>query len=202
MAKFSDIEALVKKYGTTDVELAIEGTATDVVLRWNNEGIELMRKQIVNNSRVKGRSTLAQSFTPVVDGNSIKVLTTEEYAGVYDYIDKGVKGLTKNKAPRSPYKFKNLGTPQAMIDSFKKWSATAGITNVKNNTLSFKGKKRQTALSDQQSAAKQLAVMTKLGGIKPKNFISRAINRKRIQELSNDLSVALGKTITFQIIQK
>lgn len=202
MARFSESANIASKFGTSvdDIGQAMEGTAEQIIMDWSNEGIELMRQQIINNSRVKGRSTLAQSFSVQVVGNSIQVVTTDEYAKVYDYIDKGVKGLKGNKAPNSPYKFRNLGTPKEMINSFKGWAATAGITNVKKTTLSYKGKNKKKAVSDQERAAKTLATWTKIGGIKPKNFISKAVNKKRVNELADSLSKALSQTITLNIV--
>jgi hypothetical protein len=87
-----------------------------------------------------------------------------------------------------------------MINSFKGWAATAGITNVKKTTLSYKGKNKQKAVSDQERAAKTLATWTKIGGIKPKNFISKAVNKKRVNELADSLSKALSQTITLNIV--
>lgn len=202
MARFSESANIASKFGTSvdDIGQAMEGTAEQIIMDWSNEGIELMRQQIINNSRVKGQSTLAQSFSIQVVGNSIQVVTTDEYAKVYDYIDKGVKGLKGNKAPNSPYKFRNLGTPKEMINSFKGWAATAGITNVKNTTLSYKGKNKKKAVSDQERAAKTLATWTKIGGIKPKNFIIKAVNKKRVNELADSLSKALSQTITLNIV--
>ena len=148
MARFSESANIASKFGTSvdDIGQAMEGTAEQIIMDWSNEGIDLMRQQIINNSRVKGQSTLAQSFSVQVVGSSIQVVTTDEYAKVYDYIDKGVRGVFKNKAPKSPYKFRNLGTPKEMINSFKGWAATAGITNVKKTTLSYKGKSKKKAV--------------------------------------------------------
>jgi hypothetical protein len=202
MAKFSDSASIGSKYGTSveDIGQAMEGTAEQIIIDWSNEGIDLMRQQIINNSRVKGQSTLAQSFSVEVVGSTIQVVTTDEYARVYDYIDKGVRGVFKNKAPKSPYKFRNLGTSKEMINSFKGWAATAGITNVKGTTTSYKGKNKKKAVSDQDKAAKTLATWTKIGGIKPKNFISKAVNKKRVDELATTLSKALSQTITLNIV--
>ena len=202
MARFSESANIASKFGTSadDVEQSVKGTAEQVIMDWSNESIELMRQQIIKTSRVKGQSTLAQSFSVQVVENGIEIVTTDEYAGVFDYIDKGVQGLKGKKAPRSPYKFRNLGTPKKMIDSFKRWAATAGITNVKKTTLSYKGKNKHKAVSDQEKAAKTLATWTNIGGIKPKNFIKKAVNKKRVDELANNLGQALGKTITFKIV--
>jgi len=44
-----------------------------------------------------------------------------------------------------------------------------------------------------------LAVATKIGGIKPMNFISKADNPKRTKELARNLAAALGKAMAKNI---
>jgi hypothetical protein len=167
-----------------------------VVINWTNKSIEIMRKIIQTKSKVRGGAALAQDLEPQVyqsnDSFGARIVTSADY---FDFVDKGVKGITKNKAPKSPYQFKNLYTPPAMIESFKQWAAAAGIKSVGKTTLSFKGKKRKQALDDQTKVAKQLAVFTKLGGIKPMNYIEPATNAKRIKTLTKDITVVMTRNI-------
>ena len=74
--------------------------------------------------------------------------------------------------------------------------------NTGKTNASFKGKSKNKALSDQERIAKTLATWTKIGGIKPKNYIEKAANKKRIDQLADSLSKALGKTITVQLIKE
>ena len=186
------------RFGTStqDFERTNKTDLEKVVMNWTNQSIEIMRKIIQTKSKVRGGASLAQDLEPQVyqSNNSVgaRIITSSDY---FDYVDKGVKGITKNKAPKSPYQFKNLYTPPAMIESFKRWAAAAGIKSVGNKTLSFKGKKREKALDDQTKVAKQLAVFTKLGGIKPMNYIEPATNQKRIKILTKDITVVMTKNI-------
>jgi len=182
--------------GAENFEKTNKSDLEKVVIDWTNKSIEIMRKIIQTKSKVRGGATLAQDLEPQVyqSNNSFgaRIVTSADY---FDYVDKGVKGITKNKAPKSPYQFKNLYTPPAMIESFKQWAAAAGIKSVGKTTLSFKGKKRKQALDDQTKVAKQLAVFTKLGGIKPMNYIEPATNAKRIKTLTKDITVVMTRNI-------
>lgn len=205
MAKFSASYNIGSKFGTNaaDIEQAVEGTIEAITTQWMNEGMKLMSDHLQRTSKSRSNN-LGQSLflTPVDisgDNYTFKIATPLEYA---DYIDKGVKGLYKNKAPKSPYSFKNLGTPKEMVNSFKGWSAQAGVVKVGKTNASFKGKSKNKALSDQERIAKTLATWTKIGGIKPKNYIEKAANKKRIDQLADSLSKALGKTITVQLIKE
>lgn len=189
-----------RKYGqsTNDFATSSKDAVEQVLLDWTNEGIALMAKKIRTKSRTGSASTLAQDMVavPTITGTevSVKVLTGQQYE---DYIDKGVKGTRKNKAPNSPYKFKNLGTPPKMIQSFKQYIARTGTTKVRNKQLIQKNKKKQDDIITK--TAKELAVATKIGGIKPMLYKEEAINPKRIKQLTEDLSVAMGQVLISKI---
>jgi hypothetical protein len=191
-----------KRYGqsTADFTTSSKDAAEQVVLNWTNESIALMSAKIRSTARTGSRSTLAQDMIPKVEpmsgGVSVKVVTRQDYA---DYVDKGVKGLRKNKAPNSPYKFKNLGTPPKMIASFKEYIARTGTTSLKGKQLIQKNKKKQNDVITQ--AAKQLAVATKIGGMKPMNYKKAAVNDKRVTQLAENLSVALGQVLIGKIVR-
>ncbi len=202
MARFSEAYNIASKFGTAtkDIEQAVDNTIEGITMAWMNEGMNLMNVQLQKTSKSRA-NTLGQSLflTPVEvagDTFTFKIATPLEYA---DYVDKGVKGVYKNKAPKSPYSFKNLGTPKAMVDSFKKWSAQAGVIAVKGTKASFKGKSKKKAMSDQERIAKTLAVWTKISGIKPKNYIEKAASPKRVKQLADTLSKAIGRTITVNL---
>ena len=202
MAKFSEAYNIASKFGTAtdDIEQAVENTIEGITMAWMNEGMKLMNVHLQQRSKSRANN-LGQSLflTPVeVSGDtfSFKIATPLDYA---DYVDKGVRGVYKNKAPKSPYSFKNLGTPKSMVDSFKKWSAQAGVIGVKGTKASFKGKTKKQAMSDQERIARTLAVWTKIGGIKPKNYIEKAASHKRVKQLADTLSKAIGRTITVNL---
>jgi hypothetical protein len=191
-----------KKYGqsTADFTTSSNNAAEQVALDWTNESIALMSAKIRSKARTGSRSTLAQDMVPKVKiisaGVSVKVITKQDYA---DYVDKGVIGVKKNKAPNSPYKFNNLGTPPKMIKSFKQYIARTGTTSIKGKQLIKKNKKKQNDVITQ--AAKQLAVATKIGGIKPMNYKKAAVNDKRVKQLAENLSVALGQVLISKIVK-
>lgn len=212
MARVNDIRyrGLAQKFGrsSNDYTQASTNVFQQVLLDWSNQSIEIMRQELMRKSKSKSQAT-AESFRPVITpisgGMNLKIQTDVEHV---DYIDKGVKGLKGNKAPNSPYAFKNLGTPPKMIDSFKKWIANAGIKSFKTNAgkkkslykINRKTKTKSFRTEKLDEAAQSLALATKIGGIKPKNFIKKAINRKRIKELSNGIGAALGETIKIQVL--
>lgn len=193
-----------KKYGqsTADFTTSSNNAAEQIALDWTNEGIALMSAKIRSKARTGSASTLAQDMIPKVElirgGVSVKVITTQEYA---DYVDKGVRGVKNNEAPNSPYKFKNLGVPKAMWKSFAKYAARTGLKENKGTTLSTKGKSKISAGRDIITVAKQLAVATKIGGIKPMNYKKEAVDDKRVKQLAENLSVALGQVLIGKILK-
>jgi hypothetical protein len=215
MAKFSEAQNIASKFGTAteDIEQAVDNTIEGITMAWMNEGMQLMNTHLQRTSKSRANN-LGQSLflTPVEvagDTFTFKIAVPPKQAQYADYVDKGVQKSPKlrggktntavNKAPNSPYKFKNLGTPKAMVDSFKSWSAQAGVIAVKGTKASFKGKTKKKAVSDQERIAKTLAVWTKIGGIKPKNYIEKAASPKRVKQLADTLSKAIGRTITVNL---
>lgn len=183
-----------------DYTKASENIIEAIVMEHCNEGIRLMSKQIKSKARTGQASTLAASMSNVpiqVSATKFQVntISTEYYA---DFVDKGVKGVrNKGKAPSSPYSFRNLGTSKAMVESFKDYIARTGSKSMNKKTLIRKNKKKQSDLITKE--AKQMAVATKIGGIKPMNFISKADNPQRTKQLAASLAAALGKAMAKNI---
>jgi len=203
--------AIGAKFGESikDYTKASENIIEAIVIEHCNEGIRLMSKQIKSKARTGQASTLAASMSNIpiqVSATKFQVntISTEYYA---DFVDKGVKGVrNKGKAPSSPYSFRNLGTSKAMIESFKDYIARTGMKTAKiggkRKSLykTNKETKKKTAKMDLiEKAAQGLAVATKIGGIKPMNFISKADNPKRTKELARNLAAALGKAMAKNI---
>jgi hypothetical protein len=194
--------AIGAKFGESikDYTKASENIIEAIVMEHCNEGIRLMSKQIKSKARTGQASTLAASMSNVpiqVSATKFQVntISTEYYA---DFVDKGVKGVkNKGKAPQSPYSFRNLGTSKAMIESFKDYIARTGSKSMNKKTLIRKNKKKQSDLITKE--AKQMAVATKIGGIKPMNFISKADNPQRTKQLAASLAAALGKAMAKNI---
>jgi hypothetical protein len=194
--------AIGAKFGESikDYTKASENIIEAIVMQHCEEGIKLMSKQIKSKARTGQASTLAASMSnmPVrISATKFQVntITTEYYA---DFVDKGVKGVkNKGKAPSSPYSFRNLGTSKAMVESFKDYIARTGSKSMNKKTLIRKNKKKQSDLITKE--AKQMAVATKIGGIKPMNFISKADNPQRTKQLAASLAAALGKAMAKNI---
>ena len=194
--------AIGAKFGESikDYTKASENIIEAIVMEHCNEGIRLMSKQIKSKARTGQASTLAASMSNVpiqVSATKFQVntISTEYYA---DFVDKGVKGVkNKGKAPNSPYSFRNLGTSKAMVESFKDYIARTGSKSMNKKTLIRKNKKKQSDLITKE--AKQMAVATKIGGIKPMNFISKADNPQRTKQLAASLAAALGKAMAKNI---
>jgi hypothetical protein len=201
------------KYGSSisDFATASANVIEDILIKHCNEGVELMRKRIYKKTKTGAASVLAQGIAnmpAVVAPNSISI-TTISNETYHDYVNKGVKGVrNKNKAPQSPYRFRNLGTPPAMVESFKNWVSKTGMKTVvldgKRKSLYKKDRKtgNKTARLDRiEEAAKVLAVRTKIGGIKPVNFTSQANNAKRNKQLKRSIIEGLGAAIKINIIK-
>ena len=191
MARFSEAANLATKFGTKDAGEAVEGTVEAVTLDWMNGVSKSMQTILQKNSKSR-RNKLAQSLFPtILQGSTptnikVGITTTESY---YDFVDKGVQkspklrggkpNPTTNKAPKSIYKFKNVGTSQKMVDSIKSWTSFAGAKS---------------------EDAKRIAYFVKRGGISPKNYIKGAITPKSLQELNSNLTIALGEVVKVQLV--
>lgn len=182
----------------------------DVLIAWCNEGVVLMRKKIRQKARTGQAAHLATrihtseaSVTP--EKVSVKTISDANY---WAYVDKGVKGVrNKGKAPQSPFRFRNLFTPPKMIESFKEYIAATGMKTFKT----AKGKRRalykknkeggKTFRYDrQEEAAKGMAVATKIGGIKPMNYVREANNPKRNKQLTKSIVTAMSRSIKQSLI--
>jgi hypothetical protein len=196
-------EQIGSKYGqsTDDFATAQGNTLTDIVLRWCNGGIGAMRTKIQKNVRTGGASILAQSMatTPSkITASKVSIdIVADKDAYYWKFVDKGVRGVKKNKAGNSPYKFKTIGAGKNMVDSFKKYIAKTGSKSMSGKKLTSKNKKKQASAIDKE--AKAMAVATKIGGIKPVNFVREATNKKRVDQLVNEVAKGLGATIKVSI---
>jgi hypothetical protein len=130
-------------------------------------------------------------------------------ADYYDFVNQGVKGVfNKSKAPNSDYSFRNLGVSPDMLKSFKDYIARTGMKTAKiggkRKSLykTNKETKKKTAKMDLiEKAAQGLAVATKIGGIKPMNFVEPAVGTKRLKILNRALSKEIGTKIKLAIIK-
>jgi hypothetical protein len=187
------------KYGssldtfTKDLQTGVDA----VFLKWAEDSIGIMRKIITTKARTKQASTLASDLYPNVIDNGIQIVTTQNY---WEFVDEGVKGVfNKGKAPNSRFSFKNLGVPKDMLESFKQYIARTGSKGLRKQTLIRKNKKKQADLITKE--AMSMAVATKIGGIKPMNYVEPAVGAKRLKVLNKALSKEMAVKIKLAIIK-
>ena len=187
------------KYGeSTDTFSKDVASGIDkVMLDWANESIAIMRKIITKKARTKQASTLAADLVPKPIADGIQIVTMQDY---WEFVDEGVKGVyNKTKAPNSKFSFKNLGVPKDMLENFKKYIARTGSKGLRKQTLIRKNKKRQSDIINKEAMA--MAIATKIGGIKPMNYIEPAVGAKRLKVLNKALTKELGTRIKLAILQ-
>jgi hypothetical protein len=195
----SSAKDIGSKYGSSvdNFEATAKSGVNKIMLDWANESIGIMRKIITRKARTRQASTLASDLVPKPIANGIQIVTMQDY---WDFVNQGVKGVyNKSKAPNSDYSFKNLGVSPDMLASFKDYIARTGSKGLRKQTLIRKNKKKQADIITKE--AMSMAVATKIGGIKPMNFVEPAVGAKRLKVLNRALSKEIGTKIKLAIIQ-
>jgi hypothetical protein len=204
----SSAKDIGSKYGSSvdNFEATAKSGIDKIMLDWANESIGIMRKIITRKARTRQASTLASDLIPKPIANGIQIVTMQDY---WDYVNQGVKGVfNKSKAPNSDYSFKNLGVSPDMLASFKDYIARTGMKTAKiggkRKSLykTNRETKKKTAKMDLiEKAAQGMAVATKIGGIKPMNYVEPAVGAKRLKVLNRALRKEIGTKIKLAIIQ-
>jgi hypothetical protein len=187
------------KYGESlqNFETDLATGIDKIYLDWANTSIQIMRGIITRKARTRQASTLAADLAPKPIANGIQIVTFQDY---WDFVNQGVKGVfNKSKAPNSDYSFKNLGVSPDMLASFKEYIARTGSRGLKKQSLIRKNKKKQADIITKE--AMSMAVATKIGGIKPMNFVEPAVGTKRLKILNKALSKEIGTKIKLAIIK-
>jgi hypothetical protein len=195
----SSAKGIGEKYGSSLDSFAkdLSSGVDAVFLNWANGSIDIMRGIITRKARTKQSSTLASDLAPKPIANGIQIVTTQNY---WEFVDEGVKGVfNKGKAPNSRFSFKNLGVPKDMLESFKQYIARTGSKGLRKQTLIRKNKKKQADLITKE--AMSMAVATKIGGIKPMNYVEPAVGPKRLKILNKALSKEMATKIRLAIIK-
>ena len=195
----SSAKDIGSKYGSSvdNFEATAKSGIDKIMLDWANESIGIMRKIITRKARTRQASTLASDLVPKPIANGIQIVTMQDY---WDFVNQGVKGVyNKSKAPNSDCSFKNLGVSPDMLASFKDYIARTGSKGLKKQSLIRKNKKKQADIITKE--AMSMAVATKIGGIKPMNYVEPAVGTKRLKILNKALSKEIGNKIKLAIIQ-
>ena len=201
------------RYGSSVTNFAkdLESGANKIMLDWANDSIAIMRKILIRKTRIKDRGKLIADLAPKpfpmdASGNfKIQIVTMQDH---WEFVDKGVKGVKSSaKAPNSPFKFRNLGTPDSMVNSFKQYISALGLKTAKikgKSTRLYKttNKKKVAKMDAITEAAKGMAIATKISGIKAVNYVEPAVGKKRLNILSKAMSKELGRRITASIISE
>jgi hypothetical protein len=139
-------------------------------------------------------------------------------AGYYAYVDKGVQGVKrKDKAPNSPFKYRNLGVPPVMADALEGWvkrNAMASVNEDQRKNLSaLQVKRKQTLtsleaskggrkLTPERRLAKEIGRAIKWAGLPTTNYLSDPIEEYfRSQDFSKAISAAVAADIRIYIRQ-
>jgi hypothetical protein len=199
------------KYGssTENFQKELGKSADKIMLEWANDSIAIMRKILSKKTRIGDRGKLIADLQPKpypmdASGNlKIEIVTMQDH---WEFVDKGVQGIrNKSKAPNSPFRFRNLGTPDAMVNSFKEYISrlglkTAKINGKKKSLYKTKNKKKIANYDKIEQAARGMAVATKISGIKAVNYVEPAVGEKRLKILSQAMSKELGKQVLASIV--
>jgi len=205
--------AIGNKYGssTKNFEKELSNGAEKIMVTWANDSIAIMRKILIRKTRIKDRGKLASDLAPKphpIDSNGslkIQIVTMQDH---WEYVDKGVQGVKRNnKAPNSPFRFRNLGTPDSMVNSFKQYISalglkTAKISGKRKSLYKTKDKKKTANYDMITKAARGMAVATKISGIKAVNYVEPSVGSKRLKILSESLSKEIGKKISASIVSE
>lgn len=158
-------------------------TFSDIIEDWSNIAVARLRKSLQDKITLATSKNLEQSIIamPVsIDGNK---LTSEVIADYYwKYINEGVQGVGagkgskiqwQNKAPNSPFSFKESKKPSAK--HFTQWAYLAGRSPFAVRETVWRS------------------------GIKPNHFVDDVINEKFTQEFAQAISEAIARTIEVDI---
>ena len=196
--KFIDIQAELDKFGDAIPTDPIKGftEGEKYIYKWSTETIKLWREELLRKNK-DSSGNLASSFDPLpienkIGGFSLKI----EGAYYWKYIDLGVKGArSSSNAPNSPFKFSSKYPP---LEAITKWLNFRPDVRLKLAAIygldDSIGSRKLIAKNMQKSIFKR--------GIKATPFVQAAINRKRIDELQENLAELFNKQINELIIKE
>jgi len=161
--------------------------------------IDALADSLEKNERV-AQAMLRQSISINIRSFATNMVMEISMADYWKFVDKGVDGTMRKQG--SPYKFKKGNIKQ---DAVKKFALNRGITSYKkpDGTVIFDTKKdlkdRKGKSIPMNKKFKTLYWLIGRGiarnGIKPTNFVDEAFDNNILDNMSKDLSTALGREI-------
>lgn len=161
--------------------------------------IDALADSLEKNERV-AQAMLRQSISINIRSFATNMVMEISMADYWKFVDKGVDGTKRSQG--SPYKFKKGNIKQAAV---KKFALNRGITSYRkpDGTVIFNTKKdlkdRKGKSISMDKKFKTLYWLIGRGiarnGIKPTNFVDEAFDNNILDNMSRDLSTALGREI-------
>ena len=161
--------------------------------------IDALADSLEKNDRI-AQGLLVQSISINIRSFATNMVMEISMADYWKFVDKGVDGTKRSQG--SPYKFKKGNIKQAAV---KKFALNRGITSYRkpDGTVIFNTKKdlkdRKGKSISMDKKFKTLYWLIGRGiarnGIKPTNFVDEAFDNNILDNMSRDLSTALGREI-------
>lgn len=185
-----------------DVQTISNDVVTQIMIDWANDAIQTMRA-----NAPKASGALAASMQPLVrfeENVMVLEISGDDY---WDFVNSGVDGVRQSSGAvsnkfGSTYSFKTESPSRKMIDALmgqnkQNWLASKGITTLtytNYETGETVTKPLQTD-SDYRAAAYVFARAVKRHGIKPAQFVEKAVTEESLQELENKILDAFANIL-------
>ncbi len=177
-------------------------TTASILQEWGNEATVQMKKLL--SQRLVSNRDIALSQSIDWTGTKVSVQGTTAIWNLNDYwiyVDLGVKGVNNrsktyvSKDYPQGFKYKNLGTPPAMIKSLSDYIARKGIPVTKS-----KRNPRESNKDANLRLAKRMSYFIKRKGITGTRFYSDVFNEYGFKRLTDKLQNALGAEVEIRIL--
>lgn len=165
--------------------------------------IDAIADSLEKNDKVV-QGLLVQSISINIRSFATNMVMEISMADYWKFVDRGVDGYERRVG--SPYKYNKNGKPipkEAMLKHIANRGITPRISNLKKekqikslkNKTVKKALKQKTKQNRLDSMAWAMGVNLKKKGIKPTNFVDEAFDNNILDNMSRDLSTALGREI-------
>lgn len=171
----------------------IEGNMQYVLARF----ADLIVKGITSNldkNKINADSKLRQSVS-ISYGSLSFELSLEDY---YKFIDKGVRGNKENRAPNSPYAFKNKMPPPSALKNYI-MQKDISVKGYSDKARGLRKKIRETKGNALDKAAFAMAKTIQRRGIRKTNFYSSVVNPRAFTLLKKYAERTIGQSVIFEI---